>query len=45
MTRSSGLSFGGRACLALAEHRGVPVVTADRSWQSLNIGIEIRLIR
>lgn len=45
MTRSAGLSFGDRACLALAEYLGVPVVTADRSWQSLSIGVEVRLIR
>jgi PIN domain nuclease of toxin-antitoxin system len=44
-TRSAGLSLGDRACLALAEHLGVPVLTADRIWQTMNVGVEIRLIR
>jgi ribonuclease VapC len=44
-TRGLGLSFGDRACLALAEQLGQPVLTADRAWQHLAIGIDIRLIR
>jgi PIN domain nuclease of toxin-antitoxin system len=40
-----GLSLGDRACLALALARGVPVLTADRQWGSLDLGIDIRLIR
>jgi PIN domain nuclease of toxin-antitoxin system len=44
-TRSKGLSLGDRACLALAQREGVPAFTADRAWASLDIGIEIRLIR
>jgi PIN domain nuclease of toxin-antitoxin system len=44
-TRAAGLSLGDRACLALAQGRNLPVLTADRSWQSLTIGVEIRLIR
>jgi PIN domain nuclease of toxin-antitoxin system len=44
-TRSAGLSLGDRACLALAEQRRVPALTADRSWESLSIGVEVRLIR
>lgn len=41
-----GLSLGDRACLVTAEAHGLPAVTADRAWASLNdIGIEIRLIR
>jgi len=31
--------------LALAQGRKLPVVTADRSWQSLDIDVEIRPIR
>ncbi len=31
-TRDAGLSLGDRACLALAEARGVPAMTADRAW-------------
>ncbi|MGD9890785.1 MAG: PIN domain-containing protein [Dehalococcoidia bacterium] len=45
VTREAGLSLGDRACLALAQGRNLPVVTADRTWQSLTISVEIRLIR
>ena len=44
-TRHLGLSLGDRACLALAERERLPVLTADRAWTSLDIGVEIRLIR
>ena len=44
-TRRRGLSLGDRACLALARRLDVPVLTADRSWADLDIGVEIRLIR
>jgi PIN domain nuclease of toxin-antitoxin system len=44
-TRNLGLSLGDRACLALAIERDCPVLTADRMWTRLNIGIPITLIR
>ncbi len=44
-TRRRGLSLGDRACLALAQRRGVPVLTADSVWTDLDLGIDIRLIR
>ena len=44
-TRAFGLSLGDRACLALAERLALPVITADREWAKLDIGIDIRLIR
>lgn len=46
-TRQAGLSFGDRACLALALRLGVRALTADRSWQSVAdaVGVEIDLIR
>ncbi len=44
-TASVGLSFGDRACLALAIALQAPVYTADRLWQSLKIGIRIHVIR
>lgn len=44
-TRQFGLSLGDRACLALAARRRLPVLTADRNWARLSIGIDIRLIR
>jgi PIN domain nuclease of toxin-antitoxin system len=43
-TRSAGLSLGDRACLALAQVRGLPVLTADTAWAQLNHP-DIRLIR
>lgn len=44
-TRSRGLSLGDRACLALAQREGVRVLTADRAWRDLDIGVEIEVIR
>jgi PIN domain nuclease of toxin-antitoxin system len=44
-TARAGLSLGDRACLALGLHLGRPVITADRVWASLNLGVEIVVIR
>ena len=44
-TRAAGLSLGDRACLALALERNLPALTADRNWQRVQIGIDVRLIR
>lgn len=44
-TRAAGLSLGDRACLALALDRGIPALTADRNWERVQIGVEVRLIR
>jgi ribonuclease VapC len=44
-TRHAGLSLGDRACLALGQSLGCPVVTADRIWASLAVGVEIVVIR
>lgn len=45
LTRFVGLSLGDRACLALALRLGYGVLTADRQWANLNLGLEIKLIR
>jgi len=44
-TRAFGLSFGDRACLALARSLGAPALTADWSWSRLDLGIAIEVIR
>ena len=44
-TRRAGLSLGDRACLALGLHLGRPVITADRVWVRLDVGVEVLLIR
>lgn len=44
-TRGLGLSLGDRACLALAMDRSAPVLTADRDWGGLALGIEVQLLR
>jgi ribonuclease VapC len=44
-TRPYGLSLGDRACLALAMQRKATVYTTDLVWKSLDLGIEIEVIR
>lgn len=46
-TRRAGLSFGDRACLALANKLGVRALTADHAWRCIGraVGVEIELIR
>ena len=44
-TREYGLSLGDRACLALAVSLGLPVMTADRAWMNLDLGIQVIVIR
>jgi PIN domain nuclease of toxin-antitoxin system len=45
LTKPFGLSLADRACLVLARRLGAPVVTADRAWAKLDLGIDIRIIR
>lgn len=45
LTRSSGLSLGDRACLALGIQTQLPVLTSDQAWSSLTIGVVVQLIR
>ena len=45
ITKSIGLSFGDRACLALGIILNQPVLTTDRLWGSINVGVEVRLLR
>ena len=45
VTRELGLSFGDRACLALAQRLNMPVLTSDLAWHGLDIGVELIFIR
>lgn len=45
LTKHLGLSLADRACLALARRMGFPVLTADRAWSGLEIGVEVQVIR
>jgi PIN domain nuclease of toxin-antitoxin system len=44
-TRHKGLSLGDRACLALGLRERLPVMTADKTWVDLDLGVEVVLIR
>jgi PIN domain nuclease of toxin-antitoxin system len=44
-TRKAGLSLGDRICVALASRMGVPVVTADKAWAQLDLGVEVIVTR
>lgn len=44
-TRGVGLSLGDRACLALALREAAPVLTGDRAWSKVDVGVEVVLIR
>lgn len=46
-SRRAGLSLGDRACLALGRERGLPVLTSDTAWASLDFGAgpEIVMLR
>lgn len=45
LSKISGLSFGDRACLALADRMRLAVLTAERSWAKVDVGVDIVLIR
>jgi ribonuclease VapC len=45
LTRAFGLSLGDRACLALARAEGATVLTTDRAWSQLEVGVSITVIR
>jgi len=44
-TRPFGLSLGDRACLQLATRLKLPVLTTDRQWARLSIGVPLVLTR
>jgi PIN domain nuclease of toxin-antitoxin system len=45
ITRSAGLSLGDRACLSLAAEREAIAVTTDRAWTSVDVGVEVLVVR
>ncbi len=45
LTRDKGLSLGDRACLALGLRLELPIYTADRTWEGLDVGADVRLVR
>ncbi|MEZ0498126.1 type II toxin-antitoxin system VapC family toxin [Sphingomonas sp. IW22] len=44
-TRDGGLSLGDRSCLALALCNSATAVTADRAWETLDVGVVVELVR
>lgn len=44
-TRGNRLSLGDRCCLALGQTLGETVLTADRAWTTLKLGITVSAIR
>ena len=45
ITMSIGLSLGDRACLALAGLLRLPAMTTDRSWATLELDVNIDVVR
>lgn len=45
LTKGVRLSLGDRACLATAEKLKAGVLTTDREWRKLRLGIRIQVIR
>ncbi len=43
--RFAGLSLGERACLALATHLSLPVLTTEQSWSEHDLPVEVQRIR
>jgi ribonuclease VapC len=44
-TRVVGLSLGDRACLAVGLKTGLPVLTTERAWAQVKVGVDVGLIR
>lgn len=43
--QNAGLSLADRACLALASRLGLPAVTADRAWATVEVGADVSVVR
>ncbi|MFO0942077.1 MAG: PIN domain-containing protein [Pirellulales bacterium] len=44
-TRGMNLSLADRACLSLGRSRNLPIVSGDRLWAELDVGVEVILFR
>ena len=44
-TRPLGLSLGDRACLAAGKVHGLAVLTADRTWAGVDLGVPVKVVR
>lgn len=44
-TKQYGLSLGDRACIALAMLKNHPVLTCDKIWQKVDVGLEFIMAR
>ena len=44
-TKHLGLSIGDRFCFALARERNLPVLTAERIWDRVKVGVPVVRIR
>ena len=44
-TKQYGLSLGDRSCIALAMFKDYPVLTCDKIWQKVDLGIEFIMAR
>lgn len=44
-TRHAGLGIADRACLAVAKTLQLPVLTTDRVWADVDVGVDVRVIR
>jgi ribonuclease VapC len=45
VTRAAGLSLGDRCALALGLRTGLSVLTTERAWAKLDVGVKVKLIR
>jgi PIN domain nuclease of toxin-antitoxin system len=45
VTKQYGLSLGDRGCIALAMFKNSPVLTCDKIWQKVDLGIEFIMAR
>ena len=44
-TKQYGLSLGDRSCIALAIVKNYPILTCDRIWQKVDIGVDFIMAR